>query len=175
MQSERLTEKREQLSLNLEEGEAPLEELRLKLEELLDKRMTVDEELKTAQIALEDADRELREAEKRRTQAEQQSQLIRGQLEQQRMEWQALTVRRKALQDQLLEDGYDLHGVLATLTPKPARRTPKKNSNALPRGFSAWARSTSRPSTNTSNNPSVNVIWMRRTPIWSKRWTPWKT
>ena len=43
MQSERLTEKREQLSLNLEEGEAPLEELHLKLEELLDKRMTIDE------------------------------------------------------------------------------------------------------------------------------------
>lgn len=78
--------------------------------------MTVDEELKTAQIALEDADRELRDAEKRRTMAEQQSQLIRGQLEQQRMEWQALTVRRKTLQDQLLEDGYDLHGVLNTLT-----------------------------------------------------------
>ena len=55
----RLAEKREQLSLNLEEGEAPLEELRLKLEELLDKRLSVDEELKVAQTALEDADREL--------------------------------------------------------------------------------------------------------------------
>ncbi|WP_085597131.1 MULTISPECIES: chromosome segregation protein SMC [unclassified Pseudomonas] len=115
MQSERLTEKREQLSLNLEEGEAPLEELRLKLEELLERRMSVDVELKAAQIAMEDADRELREAEKRRSQAEQQSQLIRGQLEQQRMEWQALSVRRKALQEQLLADGYDLEGVLATL------------------------------------------------------------
>jgi chromosome segregation protein len=114
-QAERLHEKREQLSLNLEEGEAPLEELRLKLEELLDKRMAVDDELRLARLALEDADRELRDAEKRRTQAEQQSQLLRGQLEQQRMEWQALTVRRKALQDQLLEDNYDLHGVLATL------------------------------------------------------------
>ncbi|MDP3814415.1 chromosome segregation SMC family protein, partial [Pseudomonas sp.] len=51
----------------------------------------------------------------RRTQAEQQSQLLRGQLEQQRMDWQSLTVRRKALQDQLLEDNYDLHGVLASL------------------------------------------------------------
>jgi chromosome segregation protein len=83
---------------------------------LLDKRLSVDEELKIAQTALEDADRELRDAEKRRNQAEQQSQLIRGQLEQQRMEWQALTVRRTALQDQLLADGYDLHGVLATLS-----------------------------------------------------------
>jgi chromosome segregation protein len=116
LQSERLNEKREQLSLNLEEGEAPLEELRLKLEELLEKRMAVDDEMRLAKMALEDADRELRDAEKRRTQAEQQSQLVRGQLEQQRMEWQALTVRRKTLQDQLLEDGYDLHGVLATLT-----------------------------------------------------------
>ena len=116
MQSERLTEKREQLNLNLEEGEAPLEELRLKLEELLERRMAVDDEMRTAKNALEDADAQLRDAEKRRTQAEQQSQLLRGQLEQQRMEWQSLTVRRTALQDQLLEDGYDLHGVLATLT-----------------------------------------------------------
>jgi chromosome segregation protein len=116
MQSERLTEKREQLSLNLEEGAAPLEELRIKLEELLERRMVVDEEMRTAKNALEDADRELRDAEKRRTQAEQQSQLLRGQLEQQRLEWQTLTVRRKALQEQLHEDGYDLDGVLATLT-----------------------------------------------------------
>lgn len=118
MQSERLTEKREQLNLGLEEGAAPLEELRLKLEELLEKRMVVDDEMRTAKNALEDADRELREAEKRRTQAEQQSQLLRGQLEQQRLEWQSLTVRRKALQEQLHEDGYDLNGVLATLTPE---------------------------------------------------------
>ncbi|SQF99594.1 SMC protein, N-terminal:structural maintenance of chromosome protein SMC, C-terminal:SMCs flexible hinge [Paucimonas lemoignei] len=116
MQSERLTEKREQLNLNLEEGEAPLEELRLKLEELLERRMAVDDEMRTAKNALEDADLQLRDAEKRRTQAEQQSQLLRSQLEQQRMEWQSLTVRRTTLQDQLLEDGYDLHGVLATLT-----------------------------------------------------------
>ncbi len=114
-QFERAMERREQLSLNLEEGEAPLDELRMKLEELLERRMGVEEELKLARLALEDADRELRDVEKRRTQAEQQAQLLRGQLEQQRMEWQALSVRRKALQDQLHEDGFDLHGVLATL------------------------------------------------------------
>lgn len=114
-QAERLTEKREQLSLGLEEGEAPLEELRLKLEELLERRMVVDEEMRQARMAMEDADRELRDAEKRRSQAEQQAQLLRGQLEQYRMEWQALSVRRSALQEQLREDGYDLHGVLASL------------------------------------------------------------
>mgnify|MGYP002718114389 FL=1 len=114
-QFERAVERREQLTLNLEEGEAPLEELRMKLEELLERRMGVEDELKHARLALEDADRELRDAEKRRTQAEQQAQLLRGQLEQQRLDWQGLSVRRKALQDQLHEDGYDLHGVLGTL------------------------------------------------------------
>ncbi|WP_277372027.1 chromosome segregation protein SMC [Pseudomonas sp. AA-38] len=120
LQAERLHERREQLSLNLEEGEAPLEELRIKLEELLERRMAVDEELRQARLALEDADRELRDAEKRRTQAEQQAQLLRSQLEQQRMDWQSLNVRRKALADQLAEDNYDLHGVIATL---PAEAT----------------------------------------------------
>ena len=115
LQFERAIERREQLNLNLEEGAAPLEELRIKLEELLERRMGVEDELKLARLALEDADRELRDAEKRRSQAEQQSQLLRGQLEQQRMDWQGLNVRRKALQEQLLEEGYDLHGVLATL------------------------------------------------------------
>ncbi|HSC82957.1 MAG TPA: chromosome segregation protein SMC, partial [Pseudomonas sp.] len=122
LQFERAIERREQLNLNLEEGEAPLEELRMKLEELLDRRMGVEDELKLARLALEDADRELRDAEKRRTQAEQQSQLLRGQLEQQRMNWQELNVRRKALQDQLLEDNYDLHGVLATLPAEASEK-----------------------------------------------------
>lgn len=121
-QAVRLVERCEQLNLNLEEGAAPLEELRMRLEELLDRRMAVEDELKHARLALEDADRQLRDAEKRRTQAEQQSQLLRGQLEQQRMEWQALSVRRKSLQEQLHEDGYDLHGVLATLPHDAAEK-----------------------------------------------------
>ena len=115
LQSARLAERQEQLTLNLEEGEAPLEELRLKLEALLEQRLAADEDMRLARAALDDADRELREAEKRRTQAEQQSQLLRGQMEQHRLEWQALSVRRKALQEQLQADGYDLHGVMQTL------------------------------------------------------------
>jgi chromosome segregation protein len=122
LQAERLREKHEQLCLGLEEGEAPQEEWRLTLEELLERRLLVDEEMRQARTAMEDADRELRDAEKRRTQAEQQAQLLRGQLEQFRMEWQALTVRRTALQEQLREEGYDLHGVLATLQPQASEK-----------------------------------------------------
>jgi len=114
-QAARLSERQEQLSLNLEEGEAPLEELRLKLEELLERRMSVDEEMRLARLHMDEADRALRDAEKRRTQAEQQAQLLRGQLEQMRLENQGLDIRRKTLQEQLLADGYDLQGVLATV------------------------------------------------------------
>ncbi|OHC11999.1 MAG: chromosome segregation protein SMC [Pseudomonadales bacterium GWC1_66_9] len=119
-QFERARERREQLGLDLEEGAAPLEELRMTLEELLERRLAVEEELRQAGLALEDAERGLREVEKRRGQAEQQAQLLRGQLEQQRLEWQALSVRRKALQDQLQEDGQALHELLGTL-PAEAR------------------------------------------------------
>ncbi|NIF27328.1 chromosome segregation protein SMC [Pantoea sp. Tr-811] len=114
-QAARLSERQEQLSLNLEEGEAPQEELRLKLEELLERRMSVDEEMRQARLHMDEADRALRDAEKRRTQAEQQAQMLRGQLEQMRLENQGLDIRRKTLQEQLLADGYDLQGVLATL------------------------------------------------------------
>jgi chromosome segregation protein len=115
LQASRLEERREQLSLTLEEGSAPIEELRMKLEELLERRTRVDEELRSARMALEDADRELRESERRRTQAEQQAQVVRTQVEQQRLEWQGLSVRRKTLQEQLLEEGYVLEAVIATL------------------------------------------------------------
>ncbi|MGE1084813.1 chromosome segregation protein SMC [Pseudomonas shirazensis] len=122
-QAERLSERQEQLSLNLEEGEAPQEELRLKLEELLERRMSVDEEMRLARLRMDDADRELRDAEKRRTQAEQQSLLLRGQLEQSRLESQGLNLRRSTLQEQLLADGFDLQGVLATLDPEASEAT----------------------------------------------------
>ncbi|HGM5583341.1 TPA: chromosome segregation protein SMC [Pseudomonas putida] len=121
-QAARLSERQEQLSFNLEEGEAPLEELRLKLEELLERRMSVDEEMRQARLHMDEADRELREVEKRRAQAEQQAQLLRGQLEQSRLESQGLDVRRKTLQEQLLADGYDLQGVLATLEPEASEQ-----------------------------------------------------
>ncbi|SEK80328.1 condensin subunit Smc [Atopomonas hussainii] len=115
MQSAMLAEKLDQLSLNLEEGDEPLTELRMKLEEQLERRMAVDEELRVARLALEDADRLLRDAEKRRSQAEQQAQLLRGQLEQQRMGWQSFSVQRETLQQQLSEQSLSAPTLLADM------------------------------------------------------------
>ncbi|THG87267.1 chromosome segregation protein SMC [Pseudomonas sp. A-1] len=122
LQAARLFERCEQLALNLEEGDEPLQELRMQLEGLLERRMAVDEEMRLARLALDDADRELREAEKRRGSAEQQAQLLRSQLEQQRLDWQTLSVRRKALEDQLAEDRHELSTLLAELPEAAAER-----------------------------------------------------
>ena len=172
-QAARLTERQEQLSLNLEEGEAPQEELRLKLEALLELRMSVDEEMRLARLHMDEADRELREAE-RRTQAEQQALLLRGQLEQLRLECQGLDVRRKTLQEQLLADGYDLQGCSPPWRPMPASRAPNRRWSNSRRVSSAWVRSTSPPLRSTSNNPSASATWMPRTPTWWSAGDPGK-
>lgn len=114
-QFQRTRERAEQLNLNLAEEGSPLDELRALLEEQLQRRLAVEDELKQARSAMEAADQGLRQAEQRRLVAEQQSQSQRGELEQQRLQWQGLNVRSKALAEQLAAEGYDLSGVLANL------------------------------------------------------------
>lgn len=114
-QMSRLLERKEILQAQLAEGNAPVEALRFNLEEQLEKRLAVEEELKQARLALEDADTQLRTVEQQRTKTEQQAQALRLQLEQQRLDWQGLAVRKKSLQEQLVEEGYDLHTVLQSL------------------------------------------------------------
>ena len=54
------------------------------------------------------------------------------------MDWQSLTVRRNALQEQLLEDNYDLHGVLASLPAEASEKSLGRGAwNGWPRVFSA--------------------------------------
>ncbi len=116
-QQARNSERHEQLSLLQSEGGEPLEELRATLEELLGQRLAVEEELQQARQVLETLDSQLRDDERNRNQAEQQAQEQRTHLEQLRMEWQALDIQGKTLQEQLRTEGYDLHTVLAHLDP----------------------------------------------------------
>lgn len=119
-QMARLTERKELLQSQLAEGSAPIEALRFNLEEQLEKRLYIEEELKQARLAMEEADNLLRATEQRRSKAEQQAQLLRVQLEQQRLDWQGLTVRKKSLQEQLQEDKYDLTTLLQNLPQEVA-------------------------------------------------------
>ena len=108
-------QRREQLNLNLAEGESPIDELRAQLEELLQTRLATDDELRAARTALEDADTQMREADKQRSQAEQRAQTVREQLEQQRLGLQTLTVQKDTLTQQLQALELDVHQVLEQL------------------------------------------------------------
>lgn len=114
-QVERLAERREQLQMALEESQAPEEDQRMELEALLEQRLEVERELAAARQALEAVDQQMREQDRRRSQAEQQAQVLRTQLDEQRLLARDLQTRRAGLAEQLLEAGYDLKGVLATL------------------------------------------------------------
>ena len=115
IQAERLAERREQLQMSLEEAQGPEEDQRMELESLLERRLQAEQDLGIARQALEQVDQQMREQERRRSQAEQQAQLLRSQLEEQRLLARDMQTRRQGLQEQLLEAGYDLQGVLATL------------------------------------------------------------
>ena len=114
-QTERLAERREQLRMTLQESQAPEDDQRIELETLLEQRIEVEQALTQARQALEGVDQQMRDQDRRRSQAEQQAQLLRGQLDEQRLMARDLQTRRQGLQEQLLESGYDLKAVITTL------------------------------------------------------------
>ena len=115
VQVERLAERREQLQMSLEEAQGPEDDQRIELETLLERRIQAEQDLGMARQALEQVDQQMREQERRRQQAEQQAQALRSQLDEQRLLARDMQTRRQGLQEQLLEAGYDLQGVIATL------------------------------------------------------------
>ena len=122
VQAERLAERREQLQMQVEEAQGPEEDQRFELESLLERRVQAEQDLGIARQALEQVDQQMREQERRRNQAEQQAEVVRTQLDEQRLLARDMQTRRQGLQEQLLEAGYDLQGVIATL-PEDATET----------------------------------------------------
>ena len=114
-QAERLAERRAQLEMQLEETQGPEEDQRFELEALLEQRVQAEQDLGMARQRLEQVNQQMREQESRRSQAEQQAQVIRSQLEEQRLLARDMQTRRQGLQEQLLEAGYALQGVIASL------------------------------------------------------------
>ncbi len=110
-----LLQRRESLELSLAENETPMDGLREELEQQLEQRLTVEGELSEARQKVTDLDNQLREAETRRAGVEQRAQGVRGELEQQRLKNQTLSVQRETIQKQLLESEHDLQQVLETM------------------------------------------------------------
>lgn len=121
-QGERLDERLEQLREDIARNSDPIEDQQIELEELLTRRVEIEEETGKARRLLEEVEHQLRNYEKNRGEAEQEAQLLRDRLEQLRMDWQALQVRRTTLQEQLEEDQFDLETVLTNM-PNDATET----------------------------------------------------
>ncbi|MDX9874007.1 MAG: chromosome segregation protein SMC [Spongiibacteraceae bacterium] len=115
LQVAQLRERQQTLLENIAGSEEPVEELKLELEALLEKRLGVENELSEARRALEAVEHGLRQAEQSRHGVEQRAQGVRSDLERLRLDAQGLTVRRRTLQEQLIESQFDLETVLAAL------------------------------------------------------------
>ncbi|MFT6430129.1 MAG: chromosome segregation protein, partial [Halopseudomonas sp.] len=115
VQVERLGERREQLRMTLEDSQAPGDDQRIELETLLEQRVQAEQELGNARQALEAVDQQMRDQDRRRVQAEQQAQVLRTQLDEQRLIARDLQTRGQGMQEQLLEAGYELKAVLQLL------------------------------------------------------------
>ncbi|WP_303908682.1 chromosome segregation protein SMC [Thiohalomonas denitrificans] len=110
-----LAERREELKMSRAEGGSPVEGMNEELEQQLAHRMEVEARLKEARRRVEDIDHLVREREGERIQAERVVQEIRSKLEQKRMGWQELKVRRQTLEEQVTESDQELNELIDSL------------------------------------------------------------
>ena len=108
-------ERRESLQAALAESEAPVAAMKEELEQLLEARLQVEEELSEARRKVEELEHGMRTQDQERHSVERSTQEIRSALEQTRMAWQELKVRRQTLVEQLSETNYKLEELFESL------------------------------------------------------------
>lgn len=117
-QLERMLQRRDELTTQLAEGEAPLEELAARLELALQQRVQVEQELSGARQTLEEAESQMRGLDQRRMDSEAAIEEARAGLEDVRMAAQALKVRRESLLEQFEATSFDLQSVYQEMAPE---------------------------------------------------------
>ncbi len=110
-----LTLRREELMMALSTSEQPLEEMADELAQMLGRRLAVETELTQARRRVEECDHTLRQASNEHQTIEHKVQRIRGELDQLRMHWQEVKVRRETLQEQLAETDFVLDELFAAM------------------------------------------------------------
>lgn len=120
MQEQRvaLDERSTQLRAAVAAAAEPLADLAQQLEGWLARRIEVETELTAARHRREHIEESLRNHEQQRHDHEQFAQELRSALEQQRLAWQEIKVRRQTLMEQLAETGLPLQALLETLPPE---------------------------------------------------------
>jgi len=115
-----LAERQTVIQQTLAESETPLLDLSEQLQTLQLQRETVEEQLNIAKQKVAELENSLRQLEKQRHIIEQELSQWRGQLEQIRLNGQEAQVRSKTLQEQILEQNYELETLLAELSADAA-------------------------------------------------------
>jgi chromosome segregation protein len=100
---------------SLEAGSGPLGEAEAALEEKLKARSLIDERLRSARERVESAETRVRELEQARVEKEERAAAERTLLEGLRLEAQEVSVRRKTVEEQFANLGYELAAVLEGL------------------------------------------------------------
>lgn len=114
-QVKQLQERCESLKAGINSADEPIEAMKLELESQLEKRLLVEQELTAARTRVGEIENSLRESEHKRSSVETRAQTVRGELEHARVEVQGIQVRRRTLEEQLIETQFDLETVLANL------------------------------------------------------------
>ncbi len=99
----------------LEQGQAPLADNKILLDAQLEVRVIVEEELAEARRQVEEVEHNLRERDRERMQADQSVDEVRGQVDEARMAFQEIRVRREGFEDQLAQTEFDLNTLLENL------------------------------------------------------------
>ncbi len=99
----------------LEQSQAPLADSKTELDEQLQVRITVEEELAEARRQVEGVEHNLRELDRERMQADQTVDEVRGRVDEARMAFQEIRVRREGFSDQLAQTDFDLNTLLKNL------------------------------------------------------------
>jgi chromosome segregation protein len=114
-QFEQFCSREKEIREQLEQSEAPLADSKTGLDKQLKVRLTVEEELAEARRQVEAIEHELRELDRERMQADQSVDGVRGQVDEARMAFQEIRVRREGFADQLAQTEFDLDPLLENL------------------------------------------------------------
>jgi len=106
-----------ELASQLSEGDAPVHALEAERQSALDERLRADRALTEARSVLDGIDNELRGYEQTRHQRDEQSNAQREKISQRKLDQQALVIKADQLSAAVVEAGFVLDEVMATLEP----------------------------------------------------------
>lgn len=110
-----LSERQASLKDSIDSSQSPIDELKQQLEVELEKRVELEGKLAEARKRVEEVEFALNQLEQNRLKIDRKTEGIRGQLEQNKLQWQAVKVQSETIEQQLAETKQNLQEILERL------------------------------------------------------------